>query len=106
MSKKKLYFRRDAIMNGKLLYEKGKIHEVPEEKGFAMRWLKRGAVTVDQMTDKEKEKCGIKVDKKASKKEKKAEDESKSKKSDSKEKGKAKDSKKDDVAKKDEKKED
>jgi len=42
-----LKFNSDAVLNGKLLYREGDICEVPEENGFAMRWVRRGAEIVE-----------------------------------------------------------
>jgi hypothetical protein len=42
----KLKFNSDAWYNGLRLYEAGKIYDVPDENGFAIRWLKRGAEEV------------------------------------------------------------
>jgi hypothetical protein len=38
----KLKFIKDAVYNGKLVFEAGKIYDVEEKQGFAQRWLTRG----------------------------------------------------------------
>jgi hypothetical protein len=38
----KLKFIKDAVYNGKLVFESGKIYDVEEKQGFAQRWLTRG----------------------------------------------------------------
>jgi hypothetical protein len=38
----KLKFIKDAVYNGKLIFEAGKIYDVEEKQGFAQRWLTRG----------------------------------------------------------------
>lgn len=38
----KLKFIKDAIYNGQLVFEAGKIYEVEEKQGYAQRWLTRG----------------------------------------------------------------
>lgn len=42
----RLRFNSNAVFNGKLLYRAGEVYEVPEENGFAMRWIRRGAEEV------------------------------------------------------------
>lgn len=38
----KLYFVADAIYDGEVIFEKGSVHEVTEDRGFAYRWIRRG----------------------------------------------------------------
>lgn len=42
-----LKFHTDAIYNGEVVYTAG-IHDVPADKGWARRWLNRGAELVEE----------------------------------------------------------
>lgn len=46
MTLKKIKFNVDMIYDGNVLYEAGKVYEVPVETGSFQRWLKRGAEEV------------------------------------------------------------
>lgn len=51
----KLKFLVDAFVNGKVVYEKGKVYEIDNSLGSADRWLRRGVaeVVVEMMPVKE-----------------------------------------------------
>lgn len=44
----KLKFHEDKWYQGELVYRKDEIAEVTEENGFAYRWIRRGAVKVEE----------------------------------------------------------
>lgn len=49
--KVKLEFLKDCYYDGKLLYQKG-IHEVDTENGWADRWVRRGAIKLEEIAPK------------------------------------------------------
>lgn len=51
---KTLRFDKDTYYNGELLYTAG-VHEVPVANDFALRWIKRGAVEVTELSKEEVE---------------------------------------------------
>ena len=64
----KLYFNKDGYINGELVFEKGKVYDVPEDGGSAARWMKRGAEL--HIEEKVEVKKPVKVKAKAKKVEK------------------------------------
>lgn len=40
----KLKFIKDGFVDGQLVFEKGKVYDISDEKGSASRWIKRGIV--------------------------------------------------------------
>lgn len=44
----KMKFSVDMFYDGKCIFEKDKVYEVSQEKGWADRWLKRGGVVVNE----------------------------------------------------------
>lgn len=44
----KLKFNVDGLVNGKVVFEAGKVYEIYDELGSASRWIKRGAEVVEE----------------------------------------------------------
>jgi hypothetical protein len=44
--KTKLKFNADGVVNGKVVFEAGKVYEISNETGSVDRWIKRGAEVV------------------------------------------------------------
>lgn len=44
----KLKFNADGLVNGKVVFEAGKVYEISDELGSASRWIKRGAEVVEE----------------------------------------------------------
>lgn len=44
----KLLFNSPGLVNGKVVFEAGKIYEISDELGSATRWIKRGAEVVEE----------------------------------------------------------
>lgn len=47
---KTLKFNSDAWVSGELIYKKGEIHNVPNDKGSADRWIRRGAEIIESIS--------------------------------------------------------
>lgn len=56
----KLLFNSDAIVNGKVIFEAGKVYDISNELGSYDRWVKRGATPVEESEDKKEEGSEIK----------------------------------------------
>lgn len=54
MKTMKIRFKEDKFVDGKLAFEKDKVHEIPVETGSAARWLRRGGEEVKELTKEEK----------------------------------------------------
>jgi hypothetical protein len=51
MTTKKLKFLVDGVVNGEVVFKAGEIYDIPVETGSVTRWLKRGAVEVEEVLD-------------------------------------------------------
>lgn len=53
----KLKFLDDKYVDGKLAFKANEVYEISDEKGSATRWLKRGAVKVEETKKVEQDKA-------------------------------------------------
>lgn len=53
MTTKKLKFINDGIVDGKVEFKAGEVYDIPVESGSYDRWVKRGAVEVEESEEKE-----------------------------------------------------
>lgn len=48
----RLLFKQDAKVNGEIVFKAGQVYEISNDKGSVDRWIKRGAVLVQEEVKK------------------------------------------------------